>query len=294
MCEYFQRVTANETKEERETRLEKQRARQARHRTAESPAQRERRLERARQAENRAAEQRERRRQYMHVWNQRVLERETAEQRARRLERLRTNYVTWSKSRATETEEQRKDRLENRRIFNARKKNVIKDKEDVMPVEPTIVIKGEPIQWNPEAFASDDKDVKNVTKDVGDTVLVGLTVIFKAEPITFGPEPSASADIVIKDEFVICSEDDTESSADVPPSTVPASHVTLSVACLGSGRKPSKSSTSADIVIKDEVVVSCEDDTGSSADVPSSTEPTSHVNLSVACLGSSQQPDSGQ
>ncbi|GIY51481.1 hypothetical protein CDAR_394531 [Caerostris darwini] len=48
------------------------------------------------------------------------------------------------------------------------------------------------------------------------------------------------------------------------------------------------------IVIKDEVVVSCEDDTGSSADVPSSTEPTSHVNLSVACLGSSQQPDTGQ
>ncbi|GIY85156.1 hypothetical protein CDAR_16391 [Caerostris darwini] len=111
--------------------------------------------------------------------------------------------------------------------------NVVKNKEDVMPVEPTVVIKEEPIQSYPERLASEDKDVK----DIGDSVPVVSPVVIKEQAITFEPEACASADIVIKDEFVICTEDDIVSSADVPPSTEPISHVTLSVACLGFGRK---------------------------------------------------------
>ncbi|GIX97853.1 hypothetical protein CEXT_722121 [Caerostris extrusa] len=233
--DFFQRVKATETQEERETRLEKQRVCQARLRAAESPEQRERRLERerARQAEYKAAETAEQRQRRLHIneRNQRVRETETPEQRQIRLEKLRT----WrSKSRAAETEEQRKNRLENRRTLNARKK---KNKENVVSDEPTVVIKEEPIEYHPELLASQDKAIKNIIKDNGDTVPVGPTVIIKEEPMSFDSEPSSSADIVIKDEFVVCSEDDTGYSADEPPSTEPTSHVTLSVACLGSGHK---------------------------------------------------------
>ncbi|GIY00735.1 hypothetical protein CDAR_298841 [Caerostris darwini] len=151
-------LETKETKEERETRLEKQRVCQARNRAAESPKQRERILERkrARKAENIAAEtaeQRERRLQYMHVGNQRVMETETPGERQRRLERYRTR---WSKFRAAETEEQRKDRLEERRKLNARKKNAIKNKENVLPDEPTVAIKDEPTEFHSEPLAPEE------------------------------------------------------------------------------------------------------------------------------------------
>ncbi|GIY85153.1 hypothetical protein CDAR_16361 [Caerostris darwini] len=48
-------------------------------------------------------------------------------------------------------------------------------------------------------------------KDIGDTV----PVVIREQPISF--DPGSSADIVIKDEFVVCSENGT--SADVPPLT---------------------------------------------------------------------------
>ncbi|GIZ01753.1 hypothetical protein CEXT_173451 [Caerostris extrusa] len=66
---------------------------------------------------------------------------------------------------------------------------------------------------------------------------VYLTVFIKKEPIEFDPEPCTSADMVIKHEFVVCSEDFSGSSADVPPSTEPTSHVTLPVACLASNQQ---------------------------------------------------------
>ncbi|GIY81370.1 hypothetical protein CEXT_198901, partial [Caerostris extrusa] len=109
--------------------------------------------------------------------------------------------------------------------------NAIKNKEDVVSNGLTVVIKEEPIEVDPEPLK-----VKNIKKDIGDTVPVEHPVVIKVERMNFDPEPSA--DIVIKDEFVVCSEDDTASSADVPPSTEPTFHLTLSVACLGSGRKP--------------------------------------------------------
>ncbi|GIY81368.1 hypothetical protein CEXT_198891 [Caerostris extrusa] len=127
------------------------------------------------------------------------------------------------------------------------KNNAVKNKEDVMLVEPTVVIKEEPIQFDPEPLSSQDKVMKHnrifllssISKRRTELLFpVDPTVVIKEEPMSFEPEPSSSADIVIKDEFVVCSEDDTGSSADVPPSTVPTSHVTLSVACLGSGQKP--------------------------------------------------------
>ncbi|GIY69378.1 hypothetical protein CDAR_470561 [Caerostris darwini] len=49
---------------------------------------------------------------------------------------------------------------------------------------------------------------------------------------------SASTYVVIKDEFVVCSEDCSVSSAVVPPSTDLTSHITLSVACLRSSEQP--------------------------------------------------------
>ncbi|GIY85148.1 hypothetical protein CDAR_16331 [Caerostris darwini] len=219
MREFYQRVKATETEEQRESRLERQRVRNRRIRQTETEEQREKRLE------NQRARMR------------RVRERETEEKREKRLEsqRVRDNrnrqkhqsYVKkdWRNNITAETQEQRMERLEKYRKLNTRRKNVVKNKEDVMPVEPTVVIKEEPIQSYPERLASEDKDVK----DNGYTVPVKPTVVIigrpSLEPISFDPGPSASADIVIKDEFIVCSEDDTGSFADVPSSTVPTSHV---------------------------------------------------------------------
>ncbi|GIY35527.1 hypothetical protein CEXT_411041 [Caerostris extrusa] len=75
-------------------------------------------------------------------------------------------------------------------------------------------------------------------KDNEDASRVEPAVFVKEEPIEIDPEPSVSADIVIKDEFVVCSEDYTSSSVHVPPYSEPNSHVTLSVACLGSSQQP--------------------------------------------------------
>ncbi|GIY85134.1 hypothetical protein CDAR_16282 [Caerostris darwini] len=187
------------------------------------------------EAEYKAAETREqcqRRLQYINERIQRVRVTETPEQRQRRLEKLRT----WrSKSRAAETEEQSKDRLENRRKLNARKKKVTQNRENVMLVEPTVIIKEEPIEFQLDHNNENHLHLK--IKTSRDTVLVEPPVV-KEEPITFDREPSA--DIVIKDEFGVCNEDYTGSSADVPLSTEPTSHVTLSVACLATDRVQSK------------------------------------------------------
>ncbi|GIY85146.1 hypothetical protein CDAR_16321 [Caerostris darwini] len=78
----------------------------------------------------------------------------------------------------------------------------------------------------------------NVKTGNGEAVPVELAVFIKDKLINFNPEPSTSADIVIKDEVVVSCVDDTKSSADVPSSTEPTSHVNLSVACLGSGQQP--------------------------------------------------------
>ncbi|GIY69425.1 hypothetical protein CDAR_470851 [Caerostris darwini] len=74
-------------------------------------------------------------------------------------------------------------------------------------------------------FAMNTEDYgSNVQKHHGDAVPVQPAVFTKEEPREFYPQPSASADIVIKDEFVVSSEDYTGSSALVPPSTAPTSH----------------------------------------------------------------------
>ncbi|GIY69400.1 hypothetical protein CDAR_470711 [Caerostris darwini] len=119
----------------------------------------------------------------------------------------------------------------------AQKKNFKKNNEDVVHVEPPVVIKKEPVEFVPDPSTSADVVIQNVQKDNADAVPVQPAVFVKQEPIEIDPEPSASGDIVIKDEFVVCSEDYIGSSADVPPSIEPTSHVTLSVACLGSSQK---------------------------------------------------------
>ncbi|GIY85152.1 hypothetical protein CDAR_16351 [Caerostris darwini] len=234
MREFYQRVKA--TEEQRESRLERQRVRNRRIRQTETEEQREKRLEsqRARMRRTETPELRKKRLEKQHVCKSLLRKAEIPEQRKGRLESDRTRR---SKSRAAETQEQRMERLEKYRKLNTRRKNVVKNKEDVMPVEPTVVIKEEPIQSNPEPLSSEDKVIKNVERDNGEAVLVEPLVVIKEQPISFDPQPSASADIVIKEEFIVCSEDDTGSSVYESPSTEPTSHVTLSVACLGSGRK---------------------------------------------------------
>ncbi|GIY35531.1 hypothetical protein CEXT_411081 [Caerostris extrusa] len=113
-----------------------------------------------------------------------------------------------------------------------KKKNGIKNNEDVTPVEPSVVIKEEPMEFDPEPSTSADI----VIQEKGDAVPVQLALVVEEEPIEFDPEPSASADIAIKDEFIFCSEQYTGSCVHVPSSSDPTSHVTLSVACLGSGQ----------------------------------------------------------
>ncbi|GIY69404.1 hypothetical protein CDAR_470731 [Caerostris darwini] len=76
-----------------------------------------------------------------------------------------------------------------------------------------------------------------VIQDNRDAVPVQSAAFIKEEPIEFDPEPCTSTDRVIKDEFVVCSEDYIGSSVDVPPCTEPTSHVTLSVACLASNQQ---------------------------------------------------------
>ncbi|GIY99358.1 hypothetical protein CEXT_224631 [Caerostris extrusa] len=105
--------------------------------------------------------------------------------------------------------------------LDTRSMRIKKNNEGVVPVEPIIVIKEEPVDFLPEPFISKDKHIKNIKKDNEDAVRVQPVVVIKQEPIEFDPEPSTSADIVIKDEFVVCSEDYTGSSTDVPPSTPP-------------------------------------------------------------------------
>ncbi|GIY69367.1 SCAN domain-containing protein 3 [Caerostris darwini] len=62
------------------------------------------------------------------------------------------------------------------------------------------------------------------------------TVVIKEEPIEFDPEPStSSAQSVIKEEFILPNEEKTwSSSAEVPPPAESTPKMTLSVACLGS------------------------------------------------------------
>ncbi|GIY51477.1 hypothetical protein CDAR_394511 [Caerostris darwini] len=252
----YKRNRETETPEKRKIRLEKARFRMSQRTTRETLDQREKRLERQR------------------AWNRRNIQTETGRkkrtdmteteaQRESRLEDQRLRKRQRKKRRkqklnvkadwkisvyGTGEEERRKQKRNNsvkedwkvavhagqnpellklkKRACKDSKKNVKKSNEDVVPVEPTVAVKEEPIQSDPEPLASLDIGIE----DIGDAV----PVIIKEQPISF--DPGSSADIVIKDEFVVYSENDT--SADVPPATVPTSHVTLSVACLGSGQKP--------------------------------------------------------
>ncbi|GIY69420.1 hypothetical protein CDAR_470821 [Caerostris darwini] len=153
---------------------------------------------------------------------------ETSKERKRRLESAR---VSKKRVRAAETLEGHEIRLESTRARY--KRNGINDNEDVTPVEPSVAIKEEPIEFDSEPPTFAEIVIQNSKKDNEDAIPVEPAVVVKQEPTEFYPEPSASADIVIKDELVVCSEEYTNSSADVPPSTEPTSHVTLSVACLG-------------------------------------------------------------
>ncbi|GIY69380.1 hypothetical protein CDAR_470581 [Caerostris darwini] len=121
------------------------------------------------------------------------------------------------------------------------------------------------------------RNKRNGKKNSKDVTPVEPAFVIKEEPIEFDPEPSTSAEIVIQNA--------NYDAFRVEPA-------------IGIKQEPiqfdPQPSASADIVIKDEFVVSSEDYTGCSVLVLSPTEPTSHVTLSVTCLGSRQQPDSGQ
>ncbi|GIZ01853.1 hypothetical protein CEXT_469681 [Caerostris extrusa] len=118
--------------------------------------------------------------------------------------------------------------------------------EDVVTVVPAVVIKEEPVEFVPETVRSENKGIKvnqniyNVMSYNGFLIMSKRTKpsSSREEPIEFDPQPSTPTDIVIKDEFIVCSQDYTGSSTDVPTCTQPTSHVTLSVACLGSSQKP--------------------------------------------------------
>ncbi|GIY63578.1 hypothetical protein CDAR_442401 [Caerostris darwini] len=79
---------------------------------------------------------------------------------------------------------------------------------------------------------------QKVKKDEGDTIPVEPTVVIKEEPIEFDPEPSAYADTVTKEELAVSDEEQTQSSTDVSPVSELPSRVTLPTACLGSSQKP--------------------------------------------------------
>ncbi|GIY69377.1 hypothetical protein CDAR_470551 [Caerostris darwini] len=159
-------------------------------------------------------------------------QRETPEQRESRLLCMRLLH---KRVREAKTQEHRMARLEKCRKIDAQKKNGKKNSKDVTPVEPAFVIKGEPIELDPEPSTSAEIVIQNANEDA---FRVEPAIVIKEEPIQFDPQPSASADIVIKDEFIVSNEDYTGCSALVPPSTEPTSHVTLSVACLGSRQQP--------------------------------------------------------
>ncbi|GIY63590.1 hypothetical protein CDAR_442461 [Caerostris darwini] len=127
------------------------------------------------------------------------------------------------------------------RKIDAQKKHGKKNIEDATPAEPAFVIKEEPIEFevlatefDPDPSTSADIAIQNAKKYNGDSIGVYPAFVVKEEPIEFDPEPSA--DTVFMDEFVVSSEDYTGSCAHVPPSSKHNSHVTLSVACLGSSK----------------------------------------------------------
>ncbi|GIY69413.1 hypothetical protein CDAR_470781 [Caerostris darwini] len=118
------------------------------------------------------------------------------------------------------------------------------------------------------------KNGKNNSEDV---TPVEPAFVIKEEPIEFDPEPSTSTEIVIQNANEDAIRDETAIVVKEEPIELDP-----------------EPSASGDIVIKDEFIVCSEDYTGCSVLEPLSTEPTSHVTLSVACLRSRQQPDSGQ
>ncbi|GIY85136.1 hypothetical protein CDAR_16281 [Caerostris darwini] len=144
---------------------------------------------------------------------------ETREQCQRRLQYINERI---QRVRVTETPEQRQRRLEKLRTWRSKSRAAETEEQSKDRLENRRKLNARK---------------KNIKKDIRDTVLVEPPVV-KEEPITFDREPSA--DIVIKDEFGVCNEDYTGSSADVPLSTEPTSHVTLSVACLATDRVQSK------------------------------------------------------
>ncbi|GIY69383.1 hypothetical protein CDAR_470611 [Caerostris darwini] len=196
------------------------------------------------------SEQRERQRQYMREWRQRVKSTETPEEREKRLQRKR---VVNKRAREMETPEQRERRLERKRVVNKRyretetpeqrQRRIERDRflksqarqRETPEQQPAFVIKEEPIEFDPEPSTSAEFIIQNANDDA---FHVEPALVIREQPIQFDPQPSASADIVLKDEFVVSSEDYTGSSAVVPPSTEPTSHVTLSVARLGSSQQP--------------------------------------------------------
>ncbi|GIZ02786.1 hypothetical protein CEXT_572651 [Caerostris extrusa] len=70
-----------------------------------------------------------------------------------------------------------------------------KKNKDVVRVQPTVVIKEEPVEFVPESFLSENKGIQNIKTDNG--VPVQPAVFIKQEPIDLDPKPSAFTDVVI-------------------------------------------------------------------------------------------------
>ncbi|GIY63584.1 hypothetical protein CDAR_442431 [Caerostris darwini] len=157
-------------------------------------------------------EQLEMRLENQQVGVRQIRETEIAEARARKLKTIR---ICHKRARETETPEQRERRLESARVRYKRARAVETPEEHERRLKR--------------------RRVRNQRIRESETPEQKMT---RQEPIEFDPQPSASADIVIKDEFVVSSEDCHGISADVPSCTEPTSHVTLSVACLGSSQQP--------------------------------------------------------
>ncbi|GIY63579.1 hypothetical protein CDAR_442411 [Caerostris darwini] len=95
-----------------------------------------------------------------------------------------------------------------------------KGKGKGITVEPTIVfIQKADIEPDPESSASECMVVKNDKKDKGDVTPVEPDVVVKEVPTEFDIDPTAYLEIVLKDELTVSDEEHTLSSADVLHST---------------------------------------------------------------------------
>ncbi|GIY69408.1 hypothetical protein CDAR_470751 [Caerostris darwini] len=204
----LRRLATTETREQHEKTMKQTRARMSRLGVGEEEHKRTlecQRIRYRRMKETEIPEEIEGRLERMHLWGKPTRAAETPEERARR-------RVLNQQVRKTETPEERKARFEKFWELYALKKNITNN-EDVLPVEPPVVIKVEPVEFVPEPSTSAEIVTQNVKKDHGDAVPVQAAVFIKQEPIEIDPQPSASADMVMKDEFVASNEDCSGSSA---------------------------------------------------------------------------------